>query len=214
MGPRFKFILVVLALAGTAIFLQGRPSREVSVPRQPFNSLPHQLGAWSGAEVPLSSEILNVLGPGDFLSRTYQNSFTSEVVDLFMAYFPSQRAGDTIHSPENCLPGSGWSPLESRQVVLSLPGHAPFRANRYLIGKGEERGIVLYWYWAHDRAEASEYLAKFYLVADSMRLNRSDGALIRVSTSLRIGEGANTAQQRLVAFTGELVPIVNTYVPR
>jgi EpsI family protein len=176
--------------------------------------LPHQLGAWSGAEVPLSSEILNVLGPGDFLSRTYQNSFTSEVVDLFMAYFPSQRAGDTIHSPENCLPGSGWSPLESRQVVLSLPGHAPFRANRYLIGKGEERGIVLYWYWAHDRAEASEYLAKFYLVADSMRLNRSDGALIRVSTSLRIGEGANTAQQRLVAFTGELVPIVNTYVPR
>jgi EpsI family protein len=213
-GASLKFTLVALMLAGTAIFLQCRPSREVSAPRQPFNLLPNRLGAWGGAEVPLPPAVLDVLGAGDFLSRTYRNGFTSEAVDLFMAYFPTQRSGDTIHSPENCLPGSGWSPLESKQIVLSLPGHPPFRANRYLIGKGEERKLVLYWYWAHDRAEASEYLAKFYLVADSMRLNRSDGALVRVSTSLGNGEGASSGQKRLVAFTKELIPIVNTYVPR
>jgi EpsI family protein len=95
-----------------------------------------------------------------------------------------------------------------------LPGRSPFVANRYVIAKGSERQLVLYWYWAHDRAVASEYWAKFYLVADSMRLNRSDGSLIRVTTPLRVGETSDSAQQRLLSFAGNVVPIINNYVPR
>jgi len=135
-------------------------------------------------------------------------------VDLFLAYFPSQRAGDTIHSPKNCLPGAGWSPVEARRISIALPGRAPFPANRYVIAKGSERQLVLYWYWAHERAVASEYLAKFYLVADSIRMNRSDGSLVRVTTPLNAGETADAAQARLLAFAANVVPLINPYVPR
>ena len=74
--------------------------------------------------------------------------------------------------------------------------------------------LVLYWYLAHDRAVASEYWAKFYLVTDAMRLNRSDGSLIRVTTPLRQGESIDAAQQRLTSLAGNLTPIIDRYVPR
>src|SRR5207253_1445167 len=83
-------------------------------------------------------------------------------------------------------------------------------ANRYIIAKGAERQLVLYWYWAHDRAVASEYLAKFYLVADSIRMNRSDGSLVRVTTPLRSEESADAALDRLLAFAGKVVPVLNS----
>jgi len=90
----------------------------------------------------------------------------------------------------------------------------PFEANRYLIAKGGERQLVLYWYLAHDRAVASEYWAKFYLVADSIRMHRSDGSLIRVITPLLPSEATDTAQQRLLSFAGTVVPRLDRYVPR
>src|SRR5205807_3232961 len=123
-------------------------------------------------------------------------------------------AGDTIHSPKNRLPGAGWSPLDSTSITVSLPGHAPFPANRYVIGKGTDRQLVLYWYWAHDRGVASEYWAKFYLVTDSMRMNRSDGSLIRLTTPILRRETPDSAEQRLRAFAGEVVPRLDTYIPR
>src|ERR1700690_3552582 len=194
----FRFAFTVVMLAGTAVFLRSR-GPEVLAQRQPLDKVPHQLGMWHGINVPISSDVLETLGRGDFLSRTYQDdSSAASYVDLFVAYFQSQRAGDTIHSPQNCLPGSGWFPLESTRIVLTLPGRVPFPASRYLVAKGDDRALVLYWYQAHDRAVASEYWAKFYLVADAIRLNRSDGALIRVSTPLR-GEAVGAAQERLVA---------------
>jgi EpsI family protein len=135
-------------------------------------------------------------------------------VDLFIAYFPTQRAGDTIHSPKNCLPGAGWSPIQNGRVQLSLPGIRPFNANRYIIAKGSDRQMVLYWYLAHDRAVASEYWAKIYLVTDAMRMNRSDGSLIRITTPLLPGEDPNLAQNRLVSFASLVVPGIDKYIPR
>lgn len=208
-----RFALTVIILTSTAVWLHMREDYEVLPPRRPFSALPRQLGDWHGTDVPISSEVLDVLGRGDFLSRTYRdNSRALPNVDLFIAYFPSQRTGDTIHSPEHCLPGAGWSPLGSSKVTLALPGRSPFPANRYLVARGEDRLLVLYWYWAHNRAVASEYWAKFYLVADAIRLNRSDGAMIRVTTPVG-RESVGTAQSRLVAVAGELVPVINAYVP-
>ena len=83
-----------------------------------------------------------------------------------------------------------------------------------MIAKGDERELVLYWYWAHNRALASEYWAKFYLVTDSIRLNRSDGSLVRLITPLLPGEAAGAAQQRLLSFAGEVVPRLDRYIPR
>jgi EpsI family protein len=215
LSSHLRFTLAAALLAATAIFLHARSRNEVIPARPPIASFPTQLGEWTGSTVDISKDVLDVLGDGDFLLRVYQNTSTqAPYVDLFLAYFPTQRAGDTIHSPKNCLPGAGWSPVESSRIQISLPGHVPFPANRYVIAKGTDRQLVLYWYWAHDRAVASEYWAKFYLVADSIRLNRSDGALVRVTTPLRPGETTDAAQYRLLSFTENLVPLINQYVPR
>jgi EpsI family protein len=211
----FRFLLAVVLLATTAVFLQAHGRVEHIPSRQSLASFPKQLNGWNGTDVSIDQDVLDVLGAGDFLLRVYRQQQNKQpYVDLFIAYFPSQRAGDTIHSPKNCLPGAGWRPVESGRISVSLPGHEPFPANRYVISKGQDQQLVLYWYWAHDRAVASEYWAKFYLVADSMRLNRSDGSIVRVTTPLLSGETADTAQQRLLSFSGGVVPLLNQYVPR
>jgi EpsI family protein len=211
----WRFAITVSLLAATAIFLRARGQHETLPTREPLASLPYQLGEWTGIDVAMQQDVLDILGPGDFLQRSYENtSVRQPYVDLFLAYFPSQRTGDTIHSPKHCLPGSGWLPTESGRISISLPGRAPFEANRYLIAKGDDHQLVLYWYWAHDRALASEYLAKFYLVADSIRLNRSDGSLVRVITPLLPGEAADAAQRRLLSFAGNVVPQLDRYIPR
>ena len=215
MKPHWRFAVIVALLASTAIFLQARGHKESLPGREPLASLPFHLGPWTGTDVPMQPDVLAILGPGDFLQRFYEDTSASQpYVDLFLAYFPSQRTGDTIHSPKHCLPGAGWLPTESRRISISFPGRAPFEVNRYVIAKGDERQLVLYWYWAHNRAEASEYWAKFYLVTDSIRLNRSDGSLVRVITPLPQGETTEAAQQRLLSFAGNVVPQLDRYIPR
>lgn len=212
-GLRFALAATLIAL--TAILLQARGRTEVIASHLPLSSFPVQLGNWNGVDIELDAKTLEVLGPGDFLERVYQNPAAKlPVVDLFLAYFPSQRAGDTIHSPQHCLPGSGWNPEENARVTLSLPGHGPFPANRYVIAKAGARKLVLYWYWAHDRGVASEYWAKFYLVQDAIRLNRSDGALVRIVTDMHPGETTDAAQQRIMPFASDVVPLLGNYIPR
>jgi EpsI family protein len=135
-------------------------------------------------------------------------------VDLFLAYFPSQRANETPHSPQHCLPGSGWNPEENIRVTLSQPTHRTFFANRYVISKAGDRRLVLYWFWAHDRGVASEYLAKYYLVKDAILMNRSDGSLVRLVTPMLPGETADAAELRLLPFTSAVVPLLDNYIPR
>jgi EpsI family protein len=210
----WRFTVTLVLLAGTAVFLQGRKRIEALPSREPLASFPYQLGAWTGTDVSIPPDAREVLGNGDFLLRIYQNASVEPDVDLFVAYIPSQREGDTLHSPKNCLPGAGWSPVESSQLSISLPGQPAFPVNRYVIAKGDDRQLVFYWYWAHGRAVASEYWAKYYLIADSIRLNRSDGALVRVATPLLDGDDPQKAEQRLLEFTGSVVPLLDPYVPR
>ena len=215
MASSLRFMLAAALIVSAAIFLQARGRNEVFPPRLPLQSFPMQLSNWTGTDVAIQKDVLEVLGPGDFLLRVYQNPAEKQpFVDLFIAYFPSQRTGDTIHSPKHCLPGAGWLPVESSRITLSLSGHSPFPANRYVIAKGDSRQLVLYWYWAHDRGVASEYWAKFYLVADSMRMNRSDGALVRITTPMYSGETAEAAQQRLLPFASDVAPLLDNYIPR
>ena len=210
-----RFILAALLIFSAAMVLQARQRNEVFPSRLPLQSFPRQISAWSGADIAMDSDTLQILGAGEFLLRTYRTEQAPEPeINLFIAYFPSQRAGDTIHSPRHCLPGAGWTPLENTRTILRMPGHAPFPANRYVIAQGDSRQIVLYWYWAHDRGIASEYWAKFYLVADSLKMNRSDGALVRVMAAMYPNETADAAEQRLLPFTNGILPLLNDYVPR
>jgi EpsI family protein len=206
--------VAALLIAAAAIFLHARSRGEVFPPRLPLKQFPVELGAWTGSDVAIPKDVLDVLGPGDFLQRVYQDREKAYSVELFIAYFRSQRAGDTIHSPKNCLPGAGWSQIDSRRVSISLPGRAPFPATRYVIAQGDSRRVVLYWYWAHGRGVASEYWAKYYLVKDSIEMNRSDGSLVRVTTPLYPGESVDAAQQRLLPFVDEVGPQLDAYIPR
>jgi len=215
MRSGIRFLVAAVLTAGTGLLLQARGRNEVFPPRLPLQSFPMHFGPWTATDIPMDKGVLAVLGPGDFLLRVYHpEDSTQPPVDLFVAYFPSQRTGDTIHSPKHCLPGAGWLPVESTRITLSLPGHVPFPANRYVISKGESRQLVLFWYWAHDRGVASEYWAKLYLVADAMRMNRSDGALVRIITEMFPGETAETAQQRVVPFASGIGPLLDDYIPR
>jgi EpsI family protein len=210
-----RFVLAAGFIALTAILLQARGSVEIIPARLALASFPVQLCDWSGKDIPLDADTLQVLGPGDFLVRGYRGpSSDLPYVDLFLAYFPSQRTGDTIHSPKHCLPGAGWAPEQNDVVTISLPGHDPFPANRYVISRAGARKLVLYWYWAHDRGIASEYWAKFYLVKDAIRMNRSDGALVRITADMLPGEAPDAAQQRLRPFTADVVPLLDEYIPR
>ncbi len=215
MTRNHRLAIAAITLIAATIFLHASGGNETLPPHLPLHSFPSHLNAWDGTDVTIPQSSLNVLGPGDFLLRDYQDrSSSAPDVSLFLAFFASQRAGDTIHSPKNCLPGSGWYPLESSRIQIALPGHEPFPVNRYVIAKGADRQLVLYWYWAHNRAVASEYWAKFYLISDSIRLQRSDGSLVRVITLLAPDETPDHAQQRLLSFAGNVVPLLNQYIPR
>lgn len=209
-----RILPVALLLAGTGALLFARNQVEIIPPRTPLSSFPGHIGNWMGADVPINEDVLRALGPGEFLSRIYQRSPGGDYVSLFVAYFPSQRTGDTIHSPRNCLPGSGWTPIASGRISLQGGAGKSITVNRYVIAKGLEHQFVLYWYQAHGRVTPSEYWAKIYLVTDAVRINRTDGALVRIVTPIPPAEWEDGAQQTAVSFAEKILPILSAYIPR
>ncbi len=215
MNPRnlARFLVPVVLVLSTALLLQARGSREVIAPRQELAGFPTELDGRSSREIVIGQDVRDILGPGDFLNRFYFRP-DQPYIDFFVAYFASQRTGKAIHSPKNCLPGSGWTPTDSGYVQIRRPDGTPVTVNRYVIGKGLERQIVLYWYQAHDRVVASEYWAKYFLVADAITMNRSDGALVRVITPVNSQEGFDKAQARAVRFAETAFANLGPYIPR
>ena len=163
--------------------------------------------------MPISQETLDVLGAGDFLSRVYTRDGGAQPIGLFIGYFPTQRTGVTIHSPKNCLPGAGWVFESSQYVDLNDAHGKAHRVGEYIIANGDNRQFVIYWYQAHGRSVANEYLAKMYMVTDAMRLNRTDGALVRVITPIDSQGGTSAAKARAEAFTAQLAPMLPRFIP-
>lgn len=209
-----RFAIVAVLLAGTGLFQHLRARNTVAPPRESLASFPLQLGEWGGTDIPIPPETLRVLGRGEFLQRDYQDQHAKARVSLYLAYFPVQQAGTRGHLPEDCLAGSGWSTIKSGTTVLSLPGYMPFPANRYVITRGNDRQLVLFWFWGRGRGVASEDWADFYLVFDSLRLNRNDDALIRINTPLLPDEDLEAGQRRLLSFAEQVSPLVGSYIPR
>jgi EpsI family protein len=202
-------------MLATAVLLQAHSRTESFPPRAPLSSLPAEIGGWTGTDEPMDQQTLDILGPGEFLLRDYENATQPQPwIDLYIAYFPTQKAGDTIHSPNHCLPGAGWVPTSKGVVEIMRPDGSSFPANRYVVAQADDRQLVLYWFQAHGRAVASEYSAKYYLIADSIRMNRSDGALVRLMTPMLQGESADTAQARVMRLGSQLLPQLDHYIPR
>ena len=210
-----RFTIVALMLTGTGLFLQTRSARDVGLTAVSLASMPLHLGDWSGIDIPSAPEALRMLRAAKVLQRAYHDGkIAGSEVDLYVAYYPNQRAGDRRHLPDDCLAGSGWSTVESGITTVSFEGRRPFPANRYLITKGADRQVVLFWFWARGRNVASEEWADAYLVFDALRFNRSDDALIRINTPISQREEPTLAERRLLTFAAELGPLMDNYLPR
>ena len=208
-----RFWTVVLLLAGTALFLQARGSIDIVPATEPLARVPDVLAGWTGSDTPIDQETLDILGAGDFLSRVYTQDSHSQVIGLFIGYFPTQRTGVAIHSPRNCLPGAGWAFESSQYVDLNDANGRPHRVGEYIITDGENRQFVIYWYQAHGRSIANEYRARIQMVIDAMRMNRTDGALIRVVTPISPTESTPQARVRVESFAAQLAPILPRFIP-
>ena len=179
--------------------------------RQRLEGFPVQVGQWRGIGEALPPSVLDVLKVTDYIMRQYASP-QAPPVWLYVGYYDSQRQGQTIHSPQQCLPGSGWNILSREYLTLPLPGRSdPVTINRVLIAKGQDRQIVFYWYQERGRVIASEYAAKLYLVTDAITRNRTDGALVRLSTPVT-GSEEETLQQ-LLKFTRLILPSLTEFLP-
>ncbi len=186
--------------------------------RAPFAAFPMELDNWQGrAESPLDEKTLSILGVNDYLTRTYVNG--QAAAGLYVGYWASQRQGDSIHSPLNCLPGAGWEPVSKSLLDVAVKdGDASvmrrITVNRYVVQKGLNRDLVLYWYQSQGRVVASEYLSKMYLVADAIRTHRTDAALVRVTVHVGTGDDAERRAERDGAdFVATLFSKLSPYLP-
>ena len=208
-----RVLTAVLLLQAFAFYAVA--SRAERVPLvSPLAIFPTTFGGWTmERDVPIEQEVQDVLKADDTLNRVYVNPSRTDFAFLFIAYFKTQRYGQAPHSPKNCLPGAGWEPVETGRQTIDVPGwSAPIVANRYVVAHGDDKSVVLYWYQTHNRIIASEYWAKFWLVADSVRYRRSDTSLVKIVVPVHDNDiGAATA--RGVRFVQALFPSLLKQLP-
>jgi EpsI family protein len=207
-----KFITVLLLLQTVSLYSSVRP--ESVPPSAPLSALPHNLGSWFFVrEDPVDQETQEVLKADDTLFRFYANPSRGRVaVSLFVAAFRSQRTGKSPHSPKNCLPGSGWTQLSSELYPIQLDNGRTIGVNRYIVSHGQDRSLVMYWYQSRDRVVADEFKAKFWVMADSIRLNRTDTALVRVVVPI-IEQDEEAATTTAVDFVKSFFQPLHNYLP-
>ena len=161
---------------------------------------------WQGQHDKLSPQVVEKLGMTDYLLANYSNK-SHQAVNFYVAYYQSQRKGVSPHSPRVCIPGGGWEIADLQR--LEVGGHP---INRVLIKKGNQRQLVYYWFQGHGRIVANEYINKWYLFIDSIIKNRTDGALVRVVTSVAEHESLIDADNRLINFMADVEPELQHYI--
>jgi EpsI family protein len=201
--------LLAILVCGAAAIRSAAVVEAVPI-RRPLANLPAALGPWrSAGDARLDQDTLDVLRADDYINRTYVDG--AAPANLFVAYYMTQRQGDTMHSPMNCLPGAGWEPISIGRIQIPVGGES-IASNRYVIQKGLDRQLVLYWFQSHGRTVASEYASKVYLVLDSLRLHRSDAALVRIVVPIA-GTNAAAAESAGVGFARQLYPALAAHIP-
>jgi len=198
---------ILLLSFGLRVWLSAAPITPI---RQPLADFPRQVGNWQMLQnQAIDDETLGILKADDYLQRLYRNS-NGQYASIFVAYYRSQQAGESMHSPRNCLPGSGWEPVENDRIVLGTDADGrAVQLNRYVVENGGQRAVVLYWYQEHGRIIASEYWGKLYMIWDTIRSGRRDGAIVRVTVPM-LGKGDSSATNAAL----DLVQTSTPYLPR
>jgi len=200
MKPSSLNLLVVIALLmGTLILFKWSDQRPPESLAQPLEAIPRDLGGWVvDGNLPLTQAVLQVLLPTSYLSRDYGKN--NQHLGLFVAYYAEQRAGETMHSPRNCLPGGGWEIWKHERVNVRSGGR-DFLINKYSVQNADRRLIVFYWYQSRERIVADEYLGKLFLVRDAVMSGSTSGAFIRVT----VLDDPDLARQA-IQFSAQLIP--------
>lgn len=206
-----RVVSILLVIQAALLYSSIRPE---AVPAgRALAGVPQSLGTWQfEREEKIEPEILQVLNADDILDRSYVRTSSNVAANLFVAAFRSQRNGKAPHSPKNCLPGNGWTPLVSDEFTVDVGAASPVTVNRYVIAHGDSRSLVLYWYQSRERVVASEYKAKFWVVVDAIRLNRTDTALVRVIVPIA-NRDEDQATATAVDFVRSFYSTLRTYLP-
>ena len=205
-------VLLVLVGAFASSLIETR--EEIIPDRLSFDEFPTIIGEWQGSEDTIEKKFLDVLKLDDYILANYRRP-SGETVNFYSAYYQSQRGGASAHSPRSCIPGGGWRIKEFETKTLNTIEVAgkPLSVNRLLIKKGDYGQLVYYWFQQRGRIITNEYLVKFYLFWDALTLNRTDGALVRVTTDLQPGEDPAIADKRLSLFAQSMMPKLSQFVP-
>lgn len=201
-------IAVILLFAASIVSSRTTRADEAQIPREALGTLPLVIDGWEGRSAPLADDVLAQLGVDDYVNRTYVKDGVP--IGLYAGYYASQRQGDTIHSPQNCLPGAGWHPVSSAIREIDAGGRT-VRINEYVIEKGLSRQVALYWYQGRGRVIASEYANKALLMLDAARLHRTSGGLVRVLAPVSIS--TEKTSKDAAAFASALFPFLDRYLP-
>jgi exosortase D (VPLPA-CTERM-specific) len=212
--PRSFVAASLLLLSGAAV-AHVLPSRAEVIPeRQDFLFFPSEVGGWTGEKTRMGQKYLEALRLTDYLLADFENPL-GDSVNLYVAYYASQRKGASVHSPKTCLPGGGWQLKEFSQRTIDgveVSGE-PLRVNRSVIQLGEQRQLVYYWFQQRGRLMTNEYLVKWFLFWDALTKNRTDGALVRLTTVLDTGEESAAADATLETFARSTVGALNGFIP-
>jgi exosortase D (VPLPA-CTERM-specific) len=189
---------------------------EVATTRSSFSIFPREIADWRGSEAPVDQASLDVLKPYDYLSLNFVSGADRNIVNLWSTYFASQRVGSLAHSPSTCIPGGGWQIEQMNVAVIpqgALPGSSAVSVNRILIQKDGQRELVYYWFQGRGRVETSETLVKWHILTDALSRNRTDGALVRLVTSVGHDGEIAEADATLQKFMLESMPLLSAYIP-
>jgi EpsI family protein len=209
-GTRFYSMFGLLALAA-ALSVAIRYGQAVPL-KKDLRAFPLEVGEWRGQDTAdLPQSVQEVLKATAYLSRIYQRG--QDRASLFVGYYGEQRAGESMHSPKNCLPGGGWEVIDSRRVPLEIPAlKKTIEVNHYWIQRDQDRQFVLYWYDTHGRAFANEYKGKLILVWEALRTGKTDGALIRVLIPYR-GADSREAEALASDLSRQVYPLLREHLP-
>jgi len=206
-------LLTGLLVLQAAVFYGRFRTTELIPLVRPLAEFPAELGPWRAVRnFPIEQQVQDVLKADDTLSRSYTGPGVPGEIHLFMAYFKSQRYGQKPHSPQNCLPGSGWEAMRKGFRWVDIPGRAPIEVNRYLVQRGTNKSMVLYFYLSHNRVVASEYWAQIWVVADGIRYNRSDTSIVKVVLPAD-NISAEQAEESSARFIQAIFPQLERYFP-
>jgi EpsI family protein len=213
MRPGLRVVISAGVLLAALFVLQLRSTGEAVPIRKPLDAFPVAVGDWRGREATIFEvDVLNVLKVKDYLMRRYVDP-SGRSLWLYIGYWDSQRKGAQPHSPRNCLPGSGWEPLEASRLTVILPSpHPALTVNRYLIQKDRDQLLVFYWYDAQGQAVADEVAAKVAMVKNSIFRNRTDGALIRITSPVYQSVAETSAL--VVGYVQAMYPALGEFLPR